>query len=318
MKTNKINIAFCVFLIISILFVSISPYFLLSQLNTYHSFGVADKQDGVFLELWNIDTFEGGTNSRAKFLENCAISFENKNMRKYIVVRNLTKDELVSMLEKDSLPDLISFGVGVGETIRNYCKEIKPNSNFKNDILKSGEYKSKQLSVPWCMGGYVLCGTKTKNSVVGVGVENNIPPQVDLNKKIYQKQYDAYNSFLKNEFDVLLGTQRDYFRISNKLTLGALSSCEFEYVNTYTDLLQHIAICSDDKQNQEIAQDFIDYLTSQNCQQQLKNIGMFSVCDKPIYLNTVYQEFEQALLCVKSYGNVFIDDAKRLDLQQKY
>lgn len=319
-KTNKINLAFCIFLIISIIFVSFCPIFLIPQINTYYRFDKANAKDGVFLELWNVDTFEGGTNSRSKFLENVAIAYEKTHKKEYVIVRNLTIDELKNMLSQNKVCDLISFGGGVGELIRPFCNDLSDiNSNLQQKFKHSGEYNGQQLSLPWCVGGYVKCsdGNGIKNPVYGVGVENTIPPTISGNKKIYKTQYEAYNGYLKGEFDILLGTQRDYFRLSNKLTLGLIQSCVFEYETSYTDLLQQIAVCCTEEKSFSIAKNFISFLLSDENQKKLKDIGMFSGAKNLIYSGTKYEDFEQAVYNVKSVGNVFVDDLKRLELQQK-
>ena len=317
-KTNKLNFGFCLFLFVCIVFVSISPYFLFPQINKRYVLNRVFAKDDVFLELWNVDTFEGGTNSRSRFLEKCAVSFEKENRKQYIIVQNLTREELLSLLSQDKVPDILSFGVGLGELVRSYCCELNIEAEFRNNIQKSGEYNKKQLSVPWCVGGYVFCGDVTPDCVVGVGVENNLPPTISQNKKKYSTQYEAYKGFLNKEFDVLLGTQRDFYRLSNKLELGVIDSCDFSYVETYSDLLQHFSVCSKDDDKFRISCEFINYVLSLKIQEKLTGIGMFSVLNKAIYSNTNCEEFEQAIFNVSDFGKVFDDDAKREDLMQKY
>ena len=315
-KTNKINKLFTIFLIFSVVFLLVSPFFIFTLVNRNLFFN-ANAEYGKFLELWNVDTFEGGTNSRAKFLENVAISFEKQNRKNFVIVRNVGAEQLENMLKEGVKPDLISFGIGVGEKIRSVCSLIGTNAKIKSSLLKSGTHKNQQLSIPWCYGGYVFCGNTTKeNTTYGLGIGNTIPPTINSNKIIYKDQYEAYKAFVNQKFDVLLGTQRDFVRLQNKLNLGVIQSCNFEYVNNYSDLVQHIAICVDDETLRPVAENFVNYLLSNPIQKKIKNIGMFSV-NNLIYSNTNFEEFELAVQNINNFGNVFIDDIERLNNQQK-
>lgn len=314
-KTNRVNKSFTIFLIGCVVFLLVSPFFIFSLVNNNLFFNV-NAAEGKFLELWNVDTFEGGTNSRTKFLENAAISFEKQNRKNYIIVRNVGVEQLENMLKEGVKPDLISFGIGVGETIRSVCVSINTNSKIKQNLLNCGVYKNNQLSIPWCYGGYVYCGNVTKeNAIYGVGIGNTIPPTISGNKIVYKDQYEAYKAFVNGKFDVLLGTQRDFVRLQNKLNLGVIENCNFEYVSNYSDLVQHIAICCGGE-NLQVAQNFVNYLLSNVVQKKIKNIGMFSV-NNLIYTNTSFQEFELAMQNVSNFGNVFVDDLERLNNQQK-
>ena len=124
-KSNKINIFFCIFLVVCIIFVSVAPIYILPKVYKNYSFDMLNREDGVFLELWEVDTFEGGTNSRSKFLEKVAIAFEKKNSGVFVVVRNLTLDQLKLMLSQEKLPDMLSFGIGAGELVRAFCNTIE-------------------------------------------------------------------------------------------------------------------------------------------------------------------------------------------------
>ena len=315
-KTNKINVAFCVFLVACIVFLSVGPFVLLPLINQNYKYTPDFAKDGVFLELWNVDTFEGGTSSRSKFLEKLAISFEKTHKKQYVVVRNLTIEELKNMLANNKQPDMLSFGRGVGELVRPFCVELKIESDFRKNLQQTGVYKNQNLATPWCLGAYLKCSKTDKTQVFGVGIENNVPPKIDGTKKLYATQYDAYNGFLNDEFDVLLGTQRDYFRLKNKLNLGMLQSCQFEYITEYSDLIQFVSVCTTDSKNEKICADYINWILSANSQKQLKSIGMFSVTNQLIYANTEEEDFEMATKQILEFGNVFLDDAKLKDLQQ--
>jgi len=75
------------------------------------------------LELWNIDTFEGGSIGRTKWLEKRALEFEAKNKGLFIVINNLTLEQAKLNLEKGTVPNMVSFGIGAGEILEPYVKE---------------------------------------------------------------------------------------------------------------------------------------------------------------------------------------------------
>ncbi len=322
-KTNKINIFFCIFLVICIIFVSVAPIYILPKTYKNYNFDTLKKSNGVFCELWEVDTFEGGTNSRSKFLENVAMAFEKQNKGVYVIVRTLTIDQVKLMLSQDKMPDVISFGIGAGQTLQYTCQEMNVDTkNIRRTLVESGTYKNVQLAYPWCMGGYVLCSQSVdvsqdfgKDKTLGVGVENNVPPNNGFaNVTKFDTQYDAYKAYLNKEFDILLGTQRDYFRVSNKISLGMLEKNYYHYIDSYTDLIQYVACVTLDKSIQSYVFKFIDYLLSEKIQSKLTSIGMFGVTDKSIYQGTDYDQFEKAVLRINKFQNVFQDD---ITLQQK-
>lgn len=56
-------------------------------------------------------------------------------------------------------------------------------------------------------------------------------------------QYEAYEKFLTgNNHTVLLGTQRDIYRLTNRIEQGRLGECVFEPLGGFTDLVQYIAV----------------------------------------------------------------------------
>ena len=325
-KSNKINIFFCIFLVVCIIFVSVAPIYILPKVYKNYSFDMLNREDGVFLELWEVDTFEGGTNSRSMFLENVAIAFEKKNSGVFVVVRNLTLDQLKLMLSQEKLPDMLSFGIGAGELVRAFCNTIEWSGNeIRNTMLESGAYKNQQLAIPWCMGGYVLCSTNTDvnqeidaTKTFGVGVENNVPPNNDFQNVVkLATQYDAYKEYLAGNFDILIGTQRDFYRVSNKVSLGVMGQNFYHFVDNYTDLVQYLSVTTKDEKIQSYATSFAKFLVGAQMQSKLKNIGMFSVGDESIFKGSDYEQFETAIMHINKFQNVFEDNAILQDKKQK-
>src|SRR5574344_2147620 len=69
------------------------------------------------LELWHIETFEGGSVSRANFLEKQAIAFEKKHKGSYIVIESMSLEQFKLNLANGKKPDILSFGIGIGDGI---------------------------------------------------------------------------------------------------------------------------------------------------------------------------------------------------------
>ena len=73
-----------------------------------------------------------------------------------------------------------------------------------------------------------------EKNIIGTGFTYNIP-KLSLNEKELSfldksefTQYQAYESFLRgNDFQVLLGTQRDFYRLNNKVNLGVINGINY-------------------------------------------------------------------------------------------
>ena len=71
------------------------------------------------LNLWHVETFEGGCGSRANFLKKRAIEFESKNKGVLVSVQTYTPEQVVQKLNDGAKFDLISYSYGVGCDIVN-------------------------------------------------------------------------------------------------------------------------------------------------------------------------------------------------------
>ncbi len=328
---NVERLAFAVFILFVVGFLLIAPYYLLPRINSARSEWLKNApSDAVFLELWSIDTFEGGSASRARFLEKQAFSFQTKNKDTYVIVRSVELEQARDLLSQGTKPDMVSFGIGAGDLLESFCVPISSDCGVREDILSGSRKSGKILAVPWCMGGYVLCSENRINdldsllatqsnqsvnySAVGTGVNYNLPKKA-LPKNIRAKvssssytQYEAYESYLKGEFDILLGTQRDLFRLNNKSKLGLLDSINYYYLDTYTDLVQYLAVTVNSEEKRLRAEKFLKYITSETVQEKLTTIGMFCVNNAKIYRDKLYQEFEEALSKRLQVMNVFVSN----------
>ena len=124
-------------------------------------FGV--KAHECILELWNIDTFEGGMASKSSFLEKVSISFEKKNKGCYVLVRNMDKMELKSRLAGGEIPDMFSFSGTVVSELKGHLTELGENSDVRGILANSAlTAESERLGMPWCMSGYAIITSESR------------------------------------------------------------------------------------------------------------------------------------------------------------
>ena len=313
---------FSMFLLCASVFLFVSPYFILPRIYA----GTANWIDtappnATILELWEIDTFEGGSASRAKFLERRAYAFQKETFSAYILVRQLSLTQAKIMLSSGTKPDMISFGIGAGELVKPFCFELETDFSLRADLMQCGLVDGL-LAVPWCVGGYCLCAgcdyeepSLAKSSSIGVGLASNVPMLAIENSalKAGYTQFEAYEAFLRGDFEVLLGTQRDFYRLNRKVESGVTGPVKFEFLEGYTDLEQVISVCT--QENKTVCEAFIQFLLAPVSQSKLCDIGLFSVLNIPIYDND-YKDFETSMLKPKKTLNVFTTKTNIDSMQQ--
>lgn len=210
------------------------------------------------LRIWNIDTFEGGTGSRTAFLKSTALTF-GKKYNVHFLVNSVTPEAAQEAFQTGNLPDLISFGTGVS-CVADYAVHE---------------------ALPWCMGRYCLFS----KGDAPVLPENTIVSEQSYTLSAYSASFlalaseprrmesvAAYVTFLQSDSYLhLLGTQRDIYRFR---TRGA--EVNAAPVTEFTDLIQYIAILTEEEGDASVAAEFCSYLLSDEVQKNLTGIGLFS------------------------------------------
>ncbi len=264
------------------------------------------------LELWNIDTFEGGSKSRTSFLERQALQFEKDYTGTFIMVYSMTKEQAVLNLKNGQKPDLVSFGIGVGDELIQSLIPLKSTYSVRDDLINGGRLNDIQYALPYMMGGYVLIsenecqqnGEISQSIGFGGNADNCTLLSLGLNnisaKNVFDRSNDidsftAYDKYLDKNFDCLVGTQRDLYRVQNRIDKGNMTSRNFHYLSGYTDLLQYIGICSTDYVKQEISQKFVEKLLSSKTQLSLVDYGMFSTTNQPVFSTGEMVKMQSAL-----------------------
>lgn len=293
------------------------------------------------LEVWHMDLFEGGRNSRADFLKRCAITFQRQYTGKYFLVRSVTLHEAEAKLEQGAVPDIVSLSIGGGELFEPYARPYTGAVNVRDDLLESGKLNGSVTAVPWCMGGYILAAYE--HAVAGATAEELLKNPFDARyqpKKgtaacsvgmaefnnpfagllaaggggVWQgealTQSEAYSEFLAGKSGVLLGTQRDLYKLCNRKSMGTISPLLIRPLSGYTDLVNYLVITCQQPENTELCERFIEAVTSDATQGKLTELSLFAANGQKLYSEEDYAALEQVLAGELSVPNVFLSQAE--------
>ena len=310
-----------------IVFLCIAPFSLLPGILTAQ--GEVNKREeydyqGV-LELWHIETFEGGSLSRAKFLECEAMQFEKKHKGAYIDLQTISLEQLNLNLKAGKTPNMISFGIGVGEQFLDKLV-VLDGAGIRDDLLCGAKFNGRQLAVPYVLGGYaMIC---VGDGPTGVGLNGTTNPLQALQKngikvkKFYDDlnvdSYTAYDRFLRGNYNTLIGTQRDVYRCFNRSQNGLMTGdITYKFLGGYTDLVQYLSVFKGSEIEQKICQEFAMQVISGDAQSELNNYNLFSVRkDVTLYSDGLYKDFEAVLKKPLICENVFLSQAQIMQKKQ--
>lgn len=227
----------------------------------------AETTQPVVISVWNVDTFEGGRGSRTSFLKRVAQRAEAGQENVFYHVISYTAEGLQEAFSRGETPDILSFGVGVGQV----------------DAVPLGRtFAGSDLAVPWCRGAYYLFSlqdnfpeTPPSGSVVlSSGGENLVEASAyfaGIEGKT-EESLTAYLDFLGGKYDYLLGTQRDVCRFSSRgVTVYS------KLLPAYCDLYQYVSILS--REYADACLEFVALLLSEDVQATLSEIGMYPAQD---------------------------------------
>lgn len=228
------------------------------------------------LQIWNIDTFEGGKGSRTSFLQNVAKTFEKKHQGVFVLVITHTVNSAKEALHRGERPDLLSYGTSC-DFVADIARPIE------NMSYKAATMRGKCYAYPWAVGQYMLISfennfenilpentvlSSNKNALTVVaGVAMGLTGNFTL-----QESTTAYNNFVNKKFKYLLGTQRDVARLMSRNL-----SFYIQPITNFSNLQQYISITTADKGRIASCQSYIELLLSQEIQKKLSQIGMMSL-----------------------------------------
>ena len=302
------------------------------------------KYKGV-LELWNVESFEGGSGSRSSWLTSRAAKFEAKNKGLFVHVTNLTEQQLQEKLNNGETFDIVCFSRGVGAQVSGMLQKYRGSvADVCDNMLASGQIGDSVYALPIYAGAYCLfartaqlpqnvdllsvalsatytrkvgkntydlqpliCGFTDYNSPMSALALSGGKGKATVNEQV--TQYQAYESFVANKTAVtLLGTQRDLYRLGQKEELGKIEELTFAPLVGYTDLVQYMGVSAGCGDKADSAFAFLEYLVSADAQQTLLNIDMFTVLEDTFYTEKRYADCEKGTKTAY-VPNVFGDPA---------
>lgn len=149
------------------------------------------------LTIWNVDTFESGSQSKVVMLEKVSEEYSLSHKGVYFLVKNLNVEELVQNLLAGVMPDIITFGYGIGKLIEPILVDLSELnlSAVRAEILQSGMSNENLYAVGFLMGGYILASTEEKLSNANVSdkclVETLNSAGFDVSTKTGQKHINS-------------------------------------------------------------------------------------------------------------------------------
>ena len=281
----------------------------------------------IVLELWNIDSFDGGNYSKSVFLERVANRFYMKNKNVCVVIKNLTKESFESLKGAGVCPDIISCAPDVFENVKNnFCLSELNDVNGVKACVVDGDCV---VGVPWCVGAYFMFSTNERlyglkcdkkdmlKNCLNLGFEKKMKNRVKIIKSltyggVYEQPekalkcygfdvvsfdktaYDAYVEFLNGDATILVGTQRDYCRLMSRVNFQGGVICEI--LSRFNNLFQYISIVSTDSEKVSVCQKFIQELMSVNVQKNMRDFGMFSAVVNVDYEDEVWNNYQNLVL----------------------
>lgn len=242
------------------------------------------------LNIWHIDTFEGGVGSRGEFLTRRAAEYEKTFTGVLTIVSPHTAESAAERLAAGECPDLISYGYGVE------LASMLPFTGMETFAL--GEYDGEAYALPWCRGSYALIvrdgadatAKRLEKAVVSKG-EYTAPYAAlaldgyTLGEYTEKPPFDAYYAFISGRADYLIGTQRDVNRLQSRNLSATVMP-----LTAYNDLYQYISLTAR-AEKRYYAEEYVKYLLSETAQKKLSAVGMSSC-----YLSVSYENVDLAAL----------------------
>lgn len=284
------------------------------------------------VEMWNVESFEGGSGSRQSWITARAAQFEKKHEGTFVHVTTLSEEQLLAKLDEGENFDVICFSRGVGCMVQNLLQPYTGSvADIKENLLVSGQVGSVVYALPLYAGAYCLfaresqlpanadllqtaltnvytrkvgknvyelqpliCGFTANNSPLTALALSGVRGKCSLSEEV--SQYSAYENFVANKTAVtLLGTQRDLYRLQKREEAGKIEKLAFSPLVGYTDLVQYLAISQLCGEKYACCTEFLQFLTQEEAQQTLQNVNLFSVLQQTYYTDARYLACENGL-----------------------
>ena len=263
-------------------------FFAIKSVRNYEIYSKPNLETKIYT-IWHIETFEGGGKSRLTYLKNLASSIEKDNAEILFHISTINPEKLGETL-KNSTPDIVSFGFGVGKILLPHLVVQDSSYSVRDNLFESGTFTNKLYAIPYIVGGYAHFSHNANNTETIFGLNNFVAPSNTQNLIGYPSQYEAYKKFANDKKVNLIGTTRDLFRINNLNEIGR-TNATITPLEDYTNLIQYIAATKKD----EIIELFISSLMSTSYQAKLTEYSLFSSLNTKIYSQGIYSDMENAL-----------------------
>lgn len=304
--------------------------------------GEKSEYQGV-LEVWNIDVFGGAIISKSDFLEQVAREFESNNKGVFICVKNMKVDEFKIAIGEGKLPNVISFGSGIGKLIEDNLETLGQFNNVNSKVLESGKSGDNLKAVGYIMGMYGLFSSSEKVGEIpenqklsdimftsgkdvvkkkstrhiysiNYGKSEYIHPERALGENIKdclisEDDYAGYMDFVNfNKSNILLGNMRDMVRLIRKVNKGDMSDIIMEPITKYNDLVQYVGLVKHNSETiKKCAKLFLENLLNESVQKQIEKTGLFSTTGEVLYdTDENFKMFEGVLDKIENIPNVFL------------
>ncbi len=269
------------------------PIFAIGQAKNHEIYTEQNVETKIYT-IWHVETFEGGSAPRINYLKKIARSLEKTHAGTLFLIKQIEAEKLNESL-KESVPDIISFGFGVGKVVLPYLTELNTCFGVRNELVEASLFNNKVYALPYIASGYALItnGILTQNlhyGLTGYTHPENACENLNLQQSEDETQYKAYKSFVYGKDVTLFGTARDVFRVENLNKVGR-KNASITPNSEYTDLLQYVGITKTD----ETIKEFLTAMFDDKTQQTLADFGLFGVKNTKIYNSGIYDEMENAI-----------------------
>ncbi len=224
----------------------------------------------AIIDVWQLDMVEGGKGSRKSFLESFSKSFEKEN-NVLVNVSMQTKFSAEEKMRNGIYPDVLSYSYGLDLPFERLI-EVSSQS-------LGASYNRKNYAVCWGYGGYVIISKKGNNFKGNLYVSQNDYTQPLISYYLSEYRFedmkictpiDAYTKFLADKNGVLIGTQRDLFRLSKR---GV--EIDAKILSSFSDIILYASCLDNGNQKKDISIKFVESLSNVS-QKDLDVIGMIS------------------------------------------
>lgn len=201
----------------------------------------------IYLEIWQVDTFEGGTGSRRAYLERVckaylkSVNAKSKTARITAAVKQITPETAEDFFKNGVYPDIISFGAGL-----NLPYERLEKLDYSFGVV--GEFGGECYAAVWAQGAYayitrkgetdvnsvIVCEQEYANPMLAYKMSGEKMPENVIKLPAKEAVYEFY----KRKNCALIGTQRDLYRLENKI------ETDVKPLSGYSDLYCCAAVVS--------------------------------------------------------------------------